>query len=114
MRFKSLAAATLVLAAAALSPAFAGDTGDAKKGLDFAERTCARCHAVHADDMYSTNPDAPAFTVVAGTPGWTRTALNVFFQTPHKDMPNLVVQGEDKDNIIAYILSLKAEAPDGM
>ena len=28
-------------------------------------------------------------------------------QTSHKEMPNLVIKGDDAQNIIAYILSLK-------
>ena len=50
---------------------------------------------------------ATPFQVIANTGGMTRTALYVFFRTPHTTMPNLVVQGDDLDNVIAYILSLK-------
>ena len=38
-----------------------------------------------------------------------RRALIVFFRTPHKNMPNLVIQGDEADDIIAYILSLKSK-----
>jgi hypothetical protein len=33
--------------------------------------------------------------------------LRVWFQTPHPTMPNLSIRGEEADNVIAYILSLK-------
>jgi hypothetical protein len=39
----------------------------------------------------------------------TRLALKVFLQSPHASMPNLMVGGEDADNVIAYILSLKGK-----
>lgn len=37
----------------------------------------------------------------------SRTALIVWFQTPDPTMPNLVLDAEDLDNVIAYILGLK-------
>jgi hypothetical protein len=44
---------------------------------------------------------------VASTPGMTAMALNVFFQTPHRAMPNLILESDQKNDIIAYIMSLK-------
>jgi hypothetical protein len=44
-------------------------------------------------------------------PGMTGTALAVWFRTSHpvlpKTMPNLVIEDDDMDNVIAYILSLR-------
>jgi hypothetical protein len=37
----------------------------------------------------------------------TATALHVWFQTPHPSMPNLILRSSDKENVFAYILSLK-------
>jgi hypothetical protein len=41
----------------------------------------------------------------------TGTALAVWFRTSHpvlpKTMPNLVIEDDDMDNVIAYILSLR-------
>jgi hypothetical protein len=37
----------------------------------------------------------------------TALALNVFLRTPHRSMPNLVISDGDRDNVIAYILSLR-------
>jgi hypothetical protein len=37
----------------------------------------------------------------------TATALTVALRTSHQSMPNIIVQGRDPENIIAYILSLK-------
>jgi hypothetical protein len=34
-------------------------------------------------------------------------ALNVFFQTPHRAMPNLILEADQKNDVIAYIMSLK-------
>jgi mono/diheme cytochrome c family protein len=99
------------LAAAVLpaGPAGAEEFGDARRGIAYAQKTCAGCHAILFEDLASPNPASPPFKVVADTPGMTRTALSVFFQTPHPTMPNLLVEGDDADDLIAYILSLKGE-----
>jgi mono/diheme cytochrome c family protein len=89
--------------------AAADNIGDPRSGLAYAQANCAGCHAILYEDTESPNPDAPAFKAVADTPGITRTALSVFLQTPHPTMPNLIVAGEDADNLIAYILSLKGD-----
>lgn len=83
--------------------------GDRARGLEFAQTNCAGCHAILGEETVSPNPDSPAFKAVANTPGITRTALSVFLQSPHPTMPNLIVAGEDADNLIAYILSLKGD-----
>lgn len=89
--------------------AAADNIGDPRSGLAYAQANCAGCHAILYEETESPNPDAPAFKTVADTPGITRTALSVFLQTPHPTMPNLIVGGEDADNLIGYILSLKGD-----
>jgi mono/diheme cytochrome c family protein len=86
----------------------AATLGDTGAGRLYAETHCASCHSIVPDGNTSPVDAAPPFQVVADTPGMTRTALFVFFRTPHATMPNLVVQGDDVDNVIAYILSLKS------
>ncbi len=105
MNWKLIAIACLSLATAAQ----AEELGNADRGLDYARSNCIGCHAVAFDDIASPNPDAPPFKYVADTPGMTATSLAVFFRTPHPTMPNFLIEGEDKDNIIAYILSLKGD-----
>ena len=39
----------------------------------------------------------------------TSLALKVFLQSPYPSMPNLMVEGEDAENAIGYILSLKGK-----
>jgi cytochrome c len=58
--------------------------------------------------VVGTNWDeAPSFAAVAATPGMTAMALNVFFQTSHRNMPNLILTADQTREIIAYITSLK-------
>jgi mono/diheme cytochrome c family protein len=89
----------------------AQEWGDARQGLRYAQKMCAECHAVSARQPRSPLPDAPPFQAIANTPGMTGTALAVWFRTSHpvlpKTMPNLVIEDDDMDNVIAYILSLR-------
>jgi mono/diheme cytochrome c family protein len=93
--------------ATVIALAHAQPLGDPQKGSALAQRFCAECHAVGKRNASSPNSDAPSFSAVASTPGMTAMALNVFFQTPHKAMPNLILEPNQKSDIIAYIMSLK-------
>jgi|ABSO01.1.fsa_nt_gi mono/diheme cytochrome c family protein len=102
--------ATLLLWLSSWSVAATPDgIGSPQRGIAYAQANCAGCHAILYEDTDSPNPDSPSFKSIADTPGITRTAISVFLQTPHPTMPNLVVTGEDADDIIAYILSLKGD-----
>lgn len=85
----------------------AQEIGDTQEGRAYAQRVCADCHAVLPWQAVSPDARATAFKSIANTPGMTATALAVWFLTPHPTMPNLVIEGEDMDNVIAYILSLR-------
>jgi len=52
-------------------------------------------------------PKAPGFKDIANTLGITPVGLDVWLRTPHVYMPNIVVEADQIDNVIAYILSLK-------
>ena len=102
--------ATIVAAFAALTAgaAQAEQLGNAEDGLAYARAHCAECHGVETTtDDFSPNADAPDFPVVANTPGMTARALAVWLQTSHPTMPNLIIPEEARDNLIAYIMSLK-------
>jgi mono/diheme cytochrome c family protein len=82
-------------------------SGDAAQGKRFAESECVTCHGVDRNQA-SRNRAAPSFTDIAGSPGLTATAIRVWLQSPHATMPNIKLSDEDKDNVIAYLLSLKS------
>lgn len=84
----------------------AQDVGDVRRGLDYAKKTCAACHAVLQSDLVSPVPEATPLQIVANTPGMTGTALSVWLNTPHPTMPNLIVPTQDRYDLIAYVLSL--------
>ena len=100
------------MAIALLSPlaAAAQEPGNVEAGFAFAEKNCAECHAVRKGQAASPNPDAPSFDSVARTRAMTGRALAVWLRTSHPTMPNFLIAQEDRDDVIAYIMSLKPAA----
>lgn len=105
----AIVAALLLTCALVPASASAAKVGNVDAGKQYAEAQCAACHSIVPDGNMSPRDAATPFQAIADTGGMTATALHVFFQTPHPNMPNLIVQGDDEDNIIAYILSLKSK-----
>ena len=105
MTSKHILTVAFILSASALN-ASAQEFGDVKKGQAFAQMVCAECHSVTARPALSPNSNAPAFSTDANTAGMTAMALRTWLQTSHPTMPNIMVRTDDRDNVIAYILSL--------
>ena len=82
---------------------------DARKGLEFARVHCAMCHAVETGNRRSVNPEAPAFSVIAASPGMSEAALHAALQSLHRRMPDILLAPTDRANVVAYIMGLKAE-----
>jgi cytochrome c len=92
-----------VLAATALT----GEArADAARGLSLAERWCAQCHGVRPNDASPTQA-IPSFPQIAAEPSATEPSLRVFLRTSHPSMPNLILQQDDIDDLVSYILSMK-------
>jgi len=81
--------------------------GDPEAGHDFARKTCSNCHVIEPGEHGKSPAGSPAFQDVADDPAVTEAALRVFFNSPHQNMPNLILTTPQSDNVIAYILSLK-------
>lgn len=88
-------------------PMAAQQIGQPGRGLVSAERLCSECHAVRKEAARSPNADAPRFQALASLPGMTSIALSAALNTPHRSMPNIMLDPEERADIIAYILSLK-------
>ena len=97
----------LFLQASLAVSAHAQEPGDPTRGLAYAERHCAECHAILAAERVSPRSGLATFKTIADTPGMTGTALSVWLRTPHNAMPNLIIEADDRDNVIAYIISLR-------
>ena len=104
-RFVFRLPAVLALSVAA-SDVRAQAIGDPKQGLALAQQTCSPCHATVAEQDRSPNAQAPRFVDLAAASGMTNAALLVALTTPHAGMPMFTFTKEQRDDIIAYILSL--------
>lgn len=98
-------ALSLLLSAPALAQT---DAGDAREGRRVAETWCANCHRISPTGPGPANDAAPAFAAVAAMPSTTEMALRAFLQSSHRNMPNFQLSTDQTDNLIAYILSLRA------
>lgn len=99
----------LVLLAVAAGTAAAADADDVRAGRGLAVQICSDCHAVRPAEVDSPNRNAPSFEDIAGVPGISPIALKVALRTSHRDMPNLILNDDEIDRIIAYILSLPGD-----
>jgi mono/diheme cytochrome c family protein len=84
--------------------------GDPAAGLAYARAICADCHAVEREWDEMAAFYGPPFLDIAALPSTTRMSLQVFLRTPHENMPNLILDRGERDDVIAYILSLKPPA----
>ena len=100
----AVASAVWIIAAGG---ARAQDEGDARRGQAFAQKVCAVCHALRKGQVESPHPDAPTFPVIAQVPGLTALALTVSLQGAHRAMPDLVLDTQERQDVIAFILSLR-------
>jgi mono/diheme cytochrome c family protein len=102
MPWKSLAAAFLLLATSA------AQAQDVAAGHALAQQICQPCHVIESG---APKPRlltiGPPFQQIAKTPGMTVMALNAFLATPHPKMPNLILTGREKADLVAYIRSLR-------
>lgn len=99
VRFSALAAVAMALT---ILPGYAAD---AAHGRALAQRWCAACHVVTADQKQA-NADAPPFVTIAHM-SISAQALAYFLLDPHPKMPTLPLSRTAADDIAAYILSLR-------
>ena len=91
----------------ASASAFAQEAANVGHGRQIAYTICIACHAVARDQQVSPNSEAPQFPLIAATPGMTSIALTAALLTSHRLMPNIILETDERQDVIAYILSLK-------
>jgi cytochrome c2 len=96
------------LAATLSTTAFAQTSGDVAAGQGLATRVCAQCHKVAPNQPPTPRSAAPDFAAIAKMPSTTEMSLHAFLSSPHPTMPNLILTPRQQDDIIAFILSLRA------
>jgi mono/diheme cytochrome c family protein len=77
----------VVLLATALG-SIAAEAADANHGRTLAQRWCATCHVVAANQQRATG-EAPPFAVIAKRSDFNTTRLANFLLDPHPKMPNM-------------------------
>ena len=98
-------AAALGLTLAALQPLAAQNSrGSVAAGRSLAVQWCTGCHAV---EPKTGGLFAADFAEIAKLPSTTELSLKVFLRTSHRNMPNFILQPDEANDIVAYILSLK-------
>jgi mono/diheme cytochrome c family protein len=93
------------LTLSAVGPGHA-QVGSPQEGRALAQDVCSECHAIGKGQVRSPNARSPAFSELATTPGMTPVALMVALTTPHAGMPMFMLTADQREDIIAYILSL--------
>ena len=99
----AIAALTILLAPPAPARAEQGSPGAGKK---LAQEQCAKCHAIERGE--AAKSEAPAFSEVARSEHNARS-IRVFLRTPHATMPLIVLDDNQREDIAAYIMSLREE-----
>ena len=87
------------------------------RGRYVAERWCSECHRVAPDQPSGMRAghvlpppvNAPSFMAIAARPGTTRASLARFIGELHLPMPTYRLSETERREVIAYILSLKAD-----
>ena len=107
----------LFLAAATFAaPTFAvqvpGHDGNATEGRAFAIESCTSCHVVTAGQRppeIPPHPSAPDFKAIADAKTTSAIGLHAFLVTTHQTMPNIILSDDEREDVIAYILSLRTQ-----
>lgn len=102
---KPLLLGAIIVFATATAAAAADDLSRSQAGHVYVETYCSKCHSIGAGP--SPLEQAPRFKDVAEQSGVTAMSLQAFLQSSHPTMPNIIIEPEDMQNVIAYILSLK-------
>ena len=107
--FHLLAAGVLMALAAGIAAAGAQAAEfNTVAGKQLAKQWCSSCHIVEEGQGETMSTAAPSFFDIAADPATTEMGLHAFFASPHEQMPNFQLSNGEADNVIAYILSLRA------
>jgi mono/diheme cytochrome c family protein len=103
MASRLLAAALLVLPACVS----AQEQGDAQQGRIYASQVCAECHKIGSEDGLSPVIGVKSFKEIANQRDTTVISLAAWMQSEHVNMPHIVPEAHELNDVIAYIVRLK-------
>jgi mono/diheme cytochrome c family protein len=92
-----------------------GGRPDPSHGRTIADTWCSECHRISPDQPSGARPGhimpppvtAPSFVVVASRPGADAAQLRAFMADLHPPMPTFRLSTAEKEDVIAYILTLR-------
>jgi mono/diheme cytochrome c family protein len=105
-RWRKIAGLVVLAVGTAGTPLGAQERGDAERGAQLARSVCIACHGIRPGEN-SVNPEAPPFPAIAASRGMSAMALHVALLSPHRAMPNIVLDARERADIVAYILGMK-------
>ena len=82
---------------------------DPAAGRVLAEEVCAACHAIPGGAPPIGVAGARPFAALAADPAVTGLTLHAYLRTQHPPTPTFVLDEEQLNDVIAYILSLRGE-----
>lgn len=101
-------AAAAALVSVLSMPAFA-QPASAPRGRELSQRLCVNCHAVDARPSGPVRADIPSFATIAARADVTPERIAGAIIIPHPAMPGVQLTVSEIRDIVAYILSLKAQ-----
>jgi len=104
-----LAVAAGIAAALAL-PASAQDNADRDHGAALAQSWCIACHVIDNRESGPAFATTPTFPELSRRLGATPQAIRAQLSASHTLMPKMALSERDKDDLIAYLLSLRYRA----
>jgi mono/diheme cytochrome c family protein len=75
-------------------------------GRNLAVRWCMACHVVEPEQSTATD-NAPSFRTIAARAETTARSLDRYLSTGHTLMPDFLLSSQERDALVAYILSLR-------
>jgi mono/diheme cytochrome c family protein len=87
-------------------PAFPANAQDPSVGGSLAVRWCMACHVVEPNQGTATD-NAPSFREIAVRPGTTAGSLDRYLSLGHTLMPDFSLSSQERNALVAYILSLR-------
>ncbi len=97
----TLTGASLAILFASL-PAGAQTGPAAERGHAYARAHCADCHVVERGAPTPASTTAPSFFAIAATPGMTSMAINAWFVSNHRNMPNFIIPERNREDLLAW------------
>jgi mono/diheme cytochrome c family protein len=80
---------------------------DRAGGRVLAEHWCMACHVIEREPPGTPDAVVPSFQAVARTPSTSSESLDRYLSSGHTRMPDFKLSRDERDRLIAYILSLR-------